>query len=131
MINIGDKAIAKRSWEEKEVQLFSELSGDINPIHLDAEYAKKTIFKKQIVHGFLVGSLISQVIANQLPGNGSVYLYQDMKFKKPVYFGEEIVCEVEVIEIIPEKSHIKLKTTCYKEGNVIVIEGVALVKHLN
>ncbi len=130
MIKIGQKQTASKAWSNEDIELFSLLSGDINPIHLDDNFAKNTIFKKRIVHGFLVGSLISSVIGNHLPGVGTIYLYQDMKFINPVYIDEKIICEVEVIEVVPEKSRAKLKTTCFKnEDNTIVIEGFALVKY--
>lgn len=130
MIKIGDKSSAKRKWSKQDVVLFAQLSGDVNPVHINEEYAKETIFGKCIVHGFLVGSLISAVIANQLPGEGAIYLNQEMKFRKPVFYDEEITCEVEVLEIILEKSNFKLKTTCFKENGEVVIEGTALIKHI-
>jgi 3-hydroxybutyryl-CoA dehydratase len=127
---VGDKAILIKRFTDKDVETFAEISLDNNPIHLNEEYAAVTIFKKRIVHGFLVGSLISATIANKLPGNGSIYISQVMNFKKPVYLDEEITCIVEIMEIIAQKSIYKLNTNCYNESNEIVIEGNAVIKLL-
>ena len=82
-LKIGDKTQFTKSFTAEEVILFAKISGDDNPIHLDAEYAEKSIFKQKIVHGFLVGSLISAAIGKNLPGNGTIYLNQSMKFWLP------------------------------------------------
>ncbi|HTB33137.1 MAG TPA: MaoC family dehydratase [Bacteroidia bacterium] len=128
--SVGDKAIVKKVFTAEEVELFAVLSTDKNPVHLDEAYSATTIFKKRIVHGFLVGSLISAVLGNKLPGNGSIYLSQTMNFKRPVYLNDEVTCIVEIMEIIPEKSIYKLNTNCYNSNNEIVIEGNAVIKWL-
>jgi acyl dehydratase len=129
--SVGDKAIVKKVFTAEEVELFAVLSTDKNPVHLDEAYSATTIFKKRIVHGFLVGSLISAVLGNKMPGNGSIYLSQTMNFKRPVYLNDEVTCIVEIMEIIPEKSIYKLNTNCYNSNNEIVIEGNAVIKWLN
>jgi acyl dehydratase len=129
--SVGDKAIVKKVFTAEEVELFAVLSTDKNPVHLDDTYSATTIFKKRIVHGFLVGSLISAVLGNKMPGNGSIYLSQTMNFKRPVYLNDEVTCIVEIMEIIPEKSIYKLNTNCYNSNNEIVIEGNAVIKWLN
>jgi len=129
MLKLGQKSHASKVWSHTEVQTFADISGDVNPIHLNQAYAESTIFKSRIVHGFLVGSLISSVIGNQMPGNGTIYLFQEMKFIRPVFIDEQVFCEVEVIELWPEKLRAKLKTTCLKGQGEVVIEGFALVKY--
>lgn len=111
----------------EDIKNFSQLSGDENPVHLDAEYAKNTIFKDIIAHGLYVASLISAVIANKMPGAGSIYLGQDLKFLKPAYVGDEIVAEVSVLDF-PKSNFAKLKTVVTNQRKEIVIEGTALVK---
>lgn len=129
-MTIGDKATLTKKFTEDEVKIFAEISLDSNPIHIDELYASNSIFKNRIVHGFLVGSLISATIANKLPGNGSVYISQTMNFKKPVYLDEEIMCIVEITNIINTKSIYELNTNCYNELNEVVIEGKAVIKLL-
>src|SRR3989338_1087491 len=97
-LQIGDKTQFTKSITEEEVVLFAKISGDDNPIHLDAEYAKNSIFKQKIAHGFLVGSLISAAIAKNLPGNGTIYLSQNLKFVAPVFMNDIITAHIEVID---------------------------------
>ncbi|HSY76636.1 MAG TPA: MaoC family dehydratase [Bacteroidia bacterium] len=125
---VGDKATVKKVFTTEEVELFAILSTDKNPVHLDDAYSATTIFKKRIVHGSLVSSLISSVLGNTLPGNGSIYLSQMVNFKKPVFLNDEVTCTVEIMEIIPEKSIYKLNTNCYNASNEMVIEGNAVIK---
>ena len=125
---VGDKEVVKKVFTSEEVELFAILSTDKNPVHLDDAYSANTIFKKRIVHGFLVGSLISAILGNKMPGNGSIYLSQTMNFKRPVYLDDEVTCVVEIMEIIAEKSLYKLNTNCYNSKNEIVIEGNAVIK---
>ena len=127
-IKIEQEATISKAFSKDEVLLFSTLSLDNNPVHLDNEFAKKTFFKKNIVHGFLYGSLISAVIGTKLPGPGSIYLHQEMNFKKPVYFDEEVTAVVKVVDVKSEKSLVYLSTNCYKNGTEIVIEGSAIIK---
>jgi 3-hydroxybutyryl-CoA dehydratase len=130
-IKIGDKASIEKIFKTEDVILFSKLSGDNNPIHLNEEMAAESIFKKRIVHGFLYSSLISAVIAEQLPGPGSIYLSQDLSFRAPVFHGDLIRAEVEVIDVKPEKKLIFLSTKCYKNDCTIVIDGKAVIMNDN
>lgn len=98
-IKVGDKASITNIVKENDIKIFSMLSGDKNPIHLDETFAERTIFKQRIAPGMLISSYISAVIANILPGEGSIYLEQTLKFIKPVYIGDIITSEVEVIDI--------------------------------
>lgn len=124
---IGQKASIKKIITEDDVNKFAVLSLDINPIHLDEAYAKKSMFGKKIAHGFLVGSLISAVIANKLPGHGSIYLKQEMNFKKPVFLGDEITAEVEILEEIKPTVY-KIGTKCINQSGEVVIDGFAVIK---
>lgn len=104
---------------------YAHVSLDKNPVHLDDEYAKTTIFKKRIAHGMLLGGLISSILGNDFPGNGTIYLNQNLNFKKPVFLNDTIDILIKVIEINP-KGWLTLETNCYSKGN-LVIEGDALV----
>ncbi len=126
-INIGDTAETTRTISEKDVDLFAEITGDSNPAHLDEKYANDTVFEHRIAHGILISGLISNVIGNQLPGNGSIYVAQNIKFRAPVYLGESISAKVEVIEKQKEKKRIVLKTTCVNHEGKTVIDGEAIV----
>ncbi len=109
----GQEAILEKKITEKDILRFSELTGDNNPVHLDDDFAKLTIFKKKIAHGFLSGSLISTVIATKLPGPGSIYLSQTLKFLAPVFVDDTITAKVIIEEINMEKRKIKLLTECF------------------
>lgn len=125
---IGQTASLKKTFSSEEVKAFAELSLDRNPIHLDEIYAEQTIFGSRIVHGFLVGSLISAVFGTQLPGEGAIYLHQEMNFRKPVYHGEEITATVTVTNIRKEKSILYFDTKCENGRGEIVIDGNAVLK---
>lgn len=127
-LSVGMSYELRKTFCEKDLFAFAELSLDSNPVHLDASYAAQSIFKKQIVHGFLTGSLISAIIGTKMPGPGSIYLHQDMDFRKPVYLGEEVRAVVTVTNIKMEKSIVYLQTNCYNSQNEIVIEGNAIIK---
>lgn len=128
-LKIGNTAQISKKFSLKEVELFAELSLDKNPIHLDEQYAASTIFKTKIVHGFLVGSLISAVIGTILPGKGSIYLHQDMDFKRPVYIEEEITAIVTITQINIEKELYYLETKCINSIGEIKIIGNAIIKY--
>ena len=110
---------------KKMVEDFANVSQDKNPIHLDKEYAKNTIFKKRIVHGMLLGGFISALIGNEFPGNGSIYLNQSLSFKKPVYIDETVDIIIKIINI-NDKGWLQLETNCYS-NNKLVVEGSALI----
>jgi len=125
-LNIGDKAILTKQITESDVLRFAEVTGDRNPIHLDPEYASKTRFKERIAHGMLTASLISAVISTRLLGPGNIYVSQSLEFKAPVKLGDVIQAEVELIEKIPEKNRVRLKTTCRNQNGTVVIDGEAI-----
>jgi 3-hydroxybutyryl-CoA dehydratase len=124
---IGQKVTKFFDILDQDVRSFSKLSTDINPIHLSDEFASKTIFKKRIAHGMYVGSFISAVIANDLPGLGTIYLHQSFDFKKPVYLGDRIAVTVEVISMIKPTVY-ELETICTNQNDQVVIQGKAVVK---
>jgi 3-hydroxybutyryl-CoA dehydratase len=130
MYKIGQTASLKKIFTEADVLAFSQLSMDTNPVHLDEEYAKTTIFGQQIVHGFLHSSLISAVIATKLPGPGSVYMSQSLRFTKPVFFGDEVEAIVTVMGFDEEKGNLQLETVCIKNGSIQVVTGEALIRIL-
>ena len=128
-LTMGQTASLTKAFSEQDVALFAELSLDKNELHLNDEYAKESIFKQRIVHGFLSGSLISAVIGTLLPGKGAIYLHQDMDFKKPVYFGEKITAVVTVEKLKEEKRICYLQTRCENEDGEVKIIGNAIVKY--
>lgn len=126
-LKLGDSASITRTFTEADVASFAEVSGDKNPIHLDEAYAQTTMFKTRIVHGMFVSSLFSAILANQLPGNGTIYLGQDLKFLKPVYFNDTVTATVTVAELIAEKNRAILETVATNQNGDVVIKGNATV----
>jgi len=124
-IKIGDKAETKKIFTEADVLDFAKISTDFNPAHVDKKYAEKTMFKKQIVHGMLVGSLFSSLFGVELPGLGSIYTKQSLKFTKPVYFGDEITATVIVKELIIERNRVVFDCIAKNQDDEVVIIGEA------
>ncbi|MGJ8454362.1 MaoC family dehydratase [Pseudothermotoga sp. U03pept] len=112
---------------EEMVKAFAELTKDKNPIHLDEDYARSTRFGKRICHGMLVASLISKVLGMDFPGPGTVLIKQQLKYRAPVYLGEEVEVKVKVNEVIPDKRRLILDTNVVKSDGVVAIEGLAEV----
>ncbi|SLM28159.1 MaoC domain protein dehydratase [Desulfamplus magnetovallimortis] len=126
-LNIGDFEQFSKTVSESDIYLFAGISGDMNPAHIDEQYAAGTFFKGRIAHGILVGSFISTVIGMKIPGPGTIYLEQQYRFKAPVRIGDTITARVEVTEKIVEKNKVMLKTTCTNQNDVVVIDGSAVV----
>ena len=124
---VGDSAEITKTIEQADVDAFAHVTGDHNPVHVDEEFAKTTRFGKRIVHGMLTASLISAVLANKLPGEGSVYLGQTLQFVVPVFAGDEITACVTVKEIREDKPIVKLETVCVNQRDEVVIRGEATV----
>ena len=120
-LRIGMFEEVGKTITEADVVNYAGLSLDINPIHLNNEYAKNSIFKERIVHGMLTSGLISAVLGTKLPGEGSIYLSQTLKFISPVKIGDTITAKAEIIDINPEKKIITIKTTCINQNKNIVI----------
>ena len=127
-MNIGDKYKEKFSFSQKDVDLFSILTGDKNPIHLDENYAKKTRFKKRIIHGFLSSSIFSKIFAMNFPGPGCIYLGQNIKFLKPMYVNEKYEAHLSVLKVKEEKNIATIETIIVDENGCKVITGDATIK---
>ena len=125
-LEIGMSRMIERQITQNDILLFSQVSGDQNPVHLDAAYAQQTIFGKRIAHGMLTASLISAVIAEQLPGHGTVYLSQTLKFIRPVLPGQLVTTTVLVTHIEYLNRYVTLDCNC-EVGGKVVLEGEALV----
>lgn len=126
-IQIGDFAVFSKTISESDVYLYAGISGDFNPAHVNAVEAEKGMFGERIAHGMLTASFISTVLGTHLPGPGTIYLGQELSFKRPVKFGDTIEAKVEVIEKIVEKNRLILRTTCTNQHGEIVIDGKATV----
>ncbi len=124
---IGESASLTKTYEEWDILTFAAVTGDINPAHVDEAFAQESIFQGKVAHGLLTASLISAVLGTRLPGPGTIYLSQDLKFRRPVRIGDTITAMVEVTELIPEKNLARLKTTCTNQKGELVLEGTALV----
>ena len=125
-LEIGMSRMQERKITQNDILLFSKVSGDENPVHLDEEYAKQTIFGRRIAHGMLTASLISAVIAEQLPGHGTVYLSQMLKFVRPVLPGQFVTTTVCVSHIEYSNRRVTLDCEC-KVDQKIVLAGEAIV----
>ena len=125
-LEVGQTACFEKAVEERDVQLFAAASGDCNPVHLDAEFAATTMFKERIAHGMFSGALISAAIACQLPGPGTIYLGQSLKFSRPVKLGDRLQVRLEVLEKLP-KGRVKLATRVFNQNDELVVDGEAEV----
>ena len=123
----GDTAAVTKTITQADIEKFAELSGDRNSIHLDENYAKGTRFHGCIAHGMLTSSLISNVIGNHLPGLGSIYLGQSLRFVAPVFPGDMITARVTVISVRPDKPIVTLETVCTNQRGEAVVKGEAVV----
>jgi acyl dehydratase len=131
LIKTGDTYHNEFSYSQAEVDLFSKVSGDHNPIHHDAAYAATTIFKKPIIHGMLSASVFSKVFGTEFPGEGTIYLSQQLQFKRPMYVDQVYVASFEVSETDPEKHKATITTLVkHKETGDVTIQGVAQVMNL-
>lgn len=123
---IGDFAETSKTISEADVYLYAGVTGDFNPAHVNEEYARTTKFQKRIVHGMLTAGLVSGLLGTRLPGVGSIYLGQELRFTAPVFIGDTITARVEVAEIVDGK-RVRLKTTCTNQNGIQVLDGSALI----
>lgn len=123
----GDTAAVTKTIMQTDIEKFAELSGDRNSIHVDENYAKGTRFHGCIAHGMLTSSLISNVIGNHLPGLGSIYLGQSLRFVAPVFPGDTITARVTVTSVRPDKPILTLETVCTNQREEAVVKGEAVV----
>ena len=126
-LEVGQKASFTKTVTEADVYNFAGVTGDFNPAHMNEEYAKNTAFKTRIAHGMLSAGFISAVLGTKLPGPGTIYLNQDLRFTKPVHFGDTITATITVEELIKEKNRALLKTVCTNQDGDVVVEGTAKV----
>ena len=126
-LEFGQSASFSKTITETDVTLFAGISGDLNPAHMNETFAQDTIFKGRIAHGMLCGSLISTVLGMYLPGPGSVYLKQELKFLAPVRFGDTLTATCSVKEKITEKNRVLLDCKVSNQEGVIVIIGEATI----
>jgi len=126
-IKLGARSTISHTFSVSDVKKYADITGDANPLHLDKEYASKTIFKKPIVQGLLICGMIGRILGTILPGSGTIYLNQTLSFKSPVYVGDKILCVLEIIKIRDDKPIITLSTKCINKKNITVIDGEAVV----
>jgi 3-hydroxybutyryl-CoA dehydratase len=125
-LKVGMTAVYAKTVTEADIVMFAGISGDINPVHLNHEFASETMFEGRIAHGMLSASFISTVIGTKLPGPGAIYLSQNLKFKAPVRAGDTVQARTTITEIIPDKRRVAMRTVC-SVADKVVIEGDALV----
>jgi len=130
-IEIGYKHTYPFTISQEQVKSFAENSGDTNPLHIDEEFAKTTIFKKRIIPGFLAGSVFSKIFGTIFPGIGTIYLKQDMKFLKPMFPGVNYQSICEVISFDEQKKRIVVKTSIVDLENNVYIVGEAVLQNSN
>jgi 3-hydroxybutyryl-CoA dehydratase len=126
-LKIGASEQISKTITESDIELFASATGDFNPVHLDQAYAEKTSFRGRIAHGLLSVGLLSAVLGNILPGHGTIFLSQEVKFLAPVKIEDTITARVEVMELTPEKNRVKFRTTCMNQDGKMVVDGVAWV----
>lgn len=124
-LKIGESASITKTIKEKDVETFGHITGDYNPAHFDEDYAAKTMFKKRIAHGMLIGSLFSPILGLKLPGPGVIYVSQALKFTRPVYFDDVITATVTVSEINLEKNRVTLTCEARNQEQQVVVKGEA------
>ena len=126
-IEMGMTRYVRKIITDQDIEKFAEISTDHNPVHLDDEYARDTIFEGRIAHGMLTAGLVSAVIGEQLPGHGTIYMSQNLKFLAPVRPGDLVHAEVKVIDMVIDKRRVKLDCRCEKKKkNVLVGEAMVL-----
>jgi acyl dehydratase len=125
-LNLGDSARFSHQVEERDLLLFAAVSGDVNPVHLDEEFAAATPFKGRIAHGMFSGALISAAVALELPGPGTIYIGQEMSFLRPVRLGDTVTVELEILEKLP-KNRVRIATRVLNQDGKKVVDGVATI----
>jgi len=126
-IQVGQVAEMAKTVTEADVTLFAEVTGDFNPVHVDAEAAAQSRFGERIAHGMLSAGFISAVLGMRLPGTGSIYLSQSLRFTKPVRIGDTVTTRVEVVEVLATKRRVRLATVCRNQQGETVVDGEAVV----
>jgi len=124
-IKVGDKASMTKTVSEYDVYTFAGITGDFNPVHVNSEFAKNTMFKERIAHGMLSAGFISAVLGTTLPGANTIYMGQELSFKAPVKIGDTVTATVEVLEKIEEKHRLICRTTVTNQDGILVVDGKA------
>lgn len=126
-LSTGDAAEFTKTVSESDIYQFAGVTGDLNPAHINETYAAGTFFKTRIAHGMLSAGFISAIFGMQLPGPGTIYLKQELKFMAPVRIGDTVTARVEVVEVMAEKNRIRARTTCTNQDGTMVLDGEAVV----
>ncbi len=126
-LEVGMEASFQKAVTEQDIMMFAEATGDKNPVHLDADYAAKTMFKERIAHGMLTASYISAVFGTKMPGPGVIYISQTLNFRAPVKIGQTVTAKVRVVELFPPKRRARFECTCSTEDGKVVLEGEAML----
>ena len=125
-LHLGMEASISKTVSEADIIAFADISGDKNPVHLDHDYAVRTMFKGRIAHGMLTGAYISAVFGMELPGPGCIYISQTLNFRGPVRIGDTVIAKVKVAELIQAKRRARFDCVCLVEGKS-VLEGEAIL----
>ena len=126
-IKVGDRTSYSKTCTFEDIQLFAKVSGDVNPVHLDEDFARQTQFGQRIAHGMYTAGLVSAAVGLQLPGPGTIYLSQDIKFSAPVFVDDTITVELEVVSVREDKPIVMLEIVCKNQKNKVVASGKATV----
>ena len=126
-IELGMQASLENTVTERDIHSFAEITGDHNPVHLDAAYAATTLFKGRISHGMLTASYISAVFGMRLPGPGAIYVTQTLNFRRPVWIDDRITTSVTVAELFPQKRRVRFECVCTNAEGKVVLEGEAMM----
>lgn len=127
-LQVGQSAELSKTVTEADIVLFAGVTGDFNPVHIDEEAARASPFAGRIAHGMLSGGLISAVLGTRLPGPGSIYISQTLRFIRPVHIGDTVTARVEITELLPDTRRLRLATTCANQRGERVVTGEAEVK---
>ncbi len=122
---IGTSVTYEKTFNAQDVEIFAQISGDCNPVHLDEEFAADTRFKARVVHGMLVGSLFSTIFGTIFPGKGAIYLGQNLKFTAPIYLGEQLTARVTLVALRDDKPIGTFETICTKQDGTVALSGEA------
>jgi 3-hydroxybutyryl-CoA dehydratase len=125
-IEPGMRASLEKTITEADIRAFAGVTGDSNPVHLDAEYAAATPFKRQVAHGMLTAGMLSAVFGMKLPGPGAIYVSQTLNFRAPVYLGDTVTAEVQAVEIYPARHRVRFDCVC-RVADRIVLTGEAML----
>ncbi|HUS97575.1 MAG TPA: MaoC family dehydratase [Hyphomicrobiaceae bacterium] len=126
-LDIGMEASVTKTVTDNDIVAFANITGDHNPVHLDADYAAGTMFKERISHGMLTASYMSAVFGMELPGPGAIYISQTLNFRRPVKIGDTIKATASVLELFPAKNRVRFMCTCVNEAGKTVVEGEAIL----